>query len=174
MPNFLYSQRVGSEPAIIGLTNVNAYTNDATLTFQIDCRMADCIMYVEINDFDKIKGKKNFWDKIHDFWWFKILKIYDFEVSHTFSSIGERVMLLNAREVINKNSSEKLILLSSEDITERKKAEQEIKHLKDFYERILNKIPSDLVVFDSNHKYLFINEVMVLKKLLMVNNDYLQ
>ncbi|HEY6062571.1 MAG TPA: PAS domain S-box protein, partial [Chitinophagaceae bacterium] len=43
----------------------------------------------------------------------------DFEVTHTFSNIGERIMLLNAREVINKNSSEKLILLSIEDITER-------------------------------------------------------
>ncbi len=43
----------------------------------------------------------------------------NFEVTHTFSSIGERVMLLNAREVVNKKSSEKLILLSIEDITER-------------------------------------------------------
>jgi len=52
----------------------------------------------------------------------------DFEVTHTFSNIGERVMMLNAREVINKNSSEKLILLSIEDITDkviaRKKTEE--------------------------------------------------
>ena len=53
------------------------------------------------------------------------------------------------------------VVVNSRDITERKKAEQEIKHLKDFYERILNKIPSDLVVFDSKHKYLFINEVAI-------------
>lgn len=53
------------------------------------------------------------------------------------------------------------LVVNSRDITERKKAEQEIKHLKDFYERILNKIPSDIVVFDSNHKYLFINEVAI-------------
>jgi len=43
----------------------------------------------------------------------------EFEVKHTFSTIGERIMLLNAREVINKNSSEKLILLSIQDITEK-------------------------------------------------------
>lgn len=53
------------------------------------------------------------------------------------------------------------VVVNSRDITERKKAEQEIKHLKDFYERILNKIPSDLVVFDNKHKYLFINEVAI-------------
>ncbi len=29
----------------------------------------------------------------------------DFEVTHTFTTIGERIMLLNAREVINKKSS---------------------------------------------------------------------
>ena len=50
----------------------------------------------------------------------------DFEVTHTFSSIGERIMLLNAREVINKNSSEKLILLSIEDVTERKHVQEKI------------------------------------------------
>lgn len=50
----------------------------------------------------------------------------DFEVSNSFSSIGERVMLLNAREVINKSNSEKLILLSIEDITERALARTKI------------------------------------------------
>jgi hypothetical protein len=35
-----------------------------------------------------------------------------------FRNIGELIMLLNA-EVINKNTSEKLILLSIEDITEK-------------------------------------------------------
>ena len=41
----------------------------------------------------------------------------DFELTHTFATIGRRVMLLNAREIVNKNTSEKLILLSIEDIT---------------------------------------------------------
>ncbi|SOD92904.1 chemotaxis protein CheB [Spirosoma fluviale] len=41
-----------------------------------------------------------------------------FELTHTFAAIGRRVMLLNAREIIHKNSKEKLILLSIEDITQ--------------------------------------------------------
>lgn len=50
----------------------------------------------------------------------------DFEITHTFSTIGKRVMLLNAREIVNKNSLEKLILLSVEDITtETHQREQE-------------------------------------------------
>ncbi|HEX6426932.1 MAG TPA: chemotaxis protein CheB [Niastella sp.] len=43
----------------------------------------------------------------------------DYEVTHNFATIGNRTMLLNAREVINNKSPEKLILLSIEDITER-------------------------------------------------------
>ncbi|WP_332369111.1 ATP-binding protein [Spirosoma telluris] len=41
----------------------------------------------------------------------------DFEITHTFTAIGKRSMLLNAREIITQNSLEKLILLSIEDST---------------------------------------------------------
>lgn len=50
----------------------------------------------------------------------------DYEVTHNFSTIGNRTMLLNAREVINNKSPEKLILLSIEDITERVLARKKI------------------------------------------------
>ena len=45
----------------------------------------------------------------------------DFEVEHTFPAIGRRVMLLNARRVDHLQ----LILLAIEDITERRRAEQD-------------------------------------------------
>ncbi len=45
----------------------------------------------------------------------------DFEVEHDFPTIGHRVMLLNARRVDHLQ----LILLAIEDITERRRAEQE-------------------------------------------------
>ncbi|WP_081897836.1 CheR family methyltransferase [Flavobacterium sp. 83] len=43
----------------------------------------------------------------------------NFEVTHTFSSIGERIMLLNAHLIIQKTNKEQLILLAIEDITDR-------------------------------------------------------
>lgn len=43
----------------------------------------------------------------------------DFEVNHSFSGIGERIMLLNAHLIIQKKNSEPLILLAIEDITDR-------------------------------------------------------
>lgn len=45
----------------------------------------------------------------------------DYEVEHTFPSIGHRVMLLNAQHI----DSSQLILLALEDITERKQAANE-------------------------------------------------
>jgi len=45
-----------------------------------------------------------------------------FEVTHFFPTIGKKVMLLNARQIRNLNN-EPLILLSIEDITDRRKVE---------------------------------------------------
>jgi len=47
-------------------------------------------------------------------------KCVDVEVRHHFTTIGERVMLLNGCEMTREKEDEKLILLAIEDITERK------------------------------------------------------
>jgi two-component system CheB/CheR fusion protein len=43
----------------------------------------------------------------------------NFEVTHVFPGMGEKIMLLNAGRIIQKTHREKLILLAIEDITER-------------------------------------------------------
>ncbi|MEO6669304.1 MAG: CheR family methyltransferase [Ferruginibacter sp.] len=48
----------------------------------------------------------------------------NFEVTHQFRGIGERIMLLNAREIVRKAGEDKLILLVIRDITQRKKMER--------------------------------------------------
>lgn len=48
-------------------------------------------------------------------------KFNDFEVTHTFLTIGERTMLINARELAKESNGGKLILLAIDDITEQKK-----------------------------------------------------
>jgi PAS domain S-box-containing protein len=53
----------------------------------------------------------------------------NFEVEHEFPEIGRRTMLLNARQIYSKGIGAQMILLAIEDITERKKAEEEIKNL---------------------------------------------
>lgn len=45
------------------------------------------------------------------------------------------------------------------DITARKKYDSALRSQQKFYENILNKIPSDIAVFDNEHRYLFVNPV---------------
>jgi PAS domain S-box-containing protein len=47
-----------------------------------------------------------------------------FEVKHDFPGIGKRIMLLNARRIYLEANRTKLIILTIEDITERKKIEE--------------------------------------------------
>jgi two-component system CheB/CheR fusion protein len=53
--------------------------------------------------------------------------IVDFEVTHDFPGLGERVMLLNASRIFRDNSEEQSILLAIEDITERRKIDKKLK-----------------------------------------------
>jgi two-component system CheB/CheR fusion protein len=51
----------------------------------------------------------------------------NYEVSHVFSNIGRRIMLLNARQIQRLLGKERIILLAIEDITERRKIEEGLK-----------------------------------------------
>ncbi len=61
----------------------------------------------------------------------------DFEVTHTFPNIGELILLLNAREVTSKNDSEKLILLSIVDITDKVIAKRKSQEIQELYTKEL-------------------------------------
>jgi diguanylate cyclase (GGDEF)-like protein/PAS domain S-box-containing protein len=51
----------------------------------------------------------------------------DFEVDHDFESVGRKTMLLNARKIYRKMNHVEMILIAIEDITERKKAQEQLK-----------------------------------------------
>ena len=53
---------------------------------------------------------------------------YDFEITHTFPLIGERIMLLNASRISQQTNHEELILLAIEDITEVRNKAMELQH----------------------------------------------
>jgi PAS domain S-box-containing protein len=59
----------------------------------------------------------------------------NYEVEHDFSTIGKRVMLLNARKIQRGLGKEQIILLAIEDITRRKNIENELTHAKAEAER---------------------------------------
>jgi two-component system CheB/CheR fusion protein len=64
-----------------------------------------------------------------------------FEVQRNFASVGDRVMLLNARKIFSDGSSEHLILLVIEDITERRILEDSLKKNADYVKAILESSP---------------------------------
>ncbi|MGD9949140.1 MAG: PAS domain S-box protein, partial [Desulfobulbus sp.] len=60
----------------------------------------------------------------------------DYEVEHNFSTIGRRVMLLNARQIEQAMGKERIILLAIEDITERKHLNNLLADSEERYRRI--------------------------------------
>ena len=64
---------------------------------------------------------------------------HDFEVEHTFETIGRKIMLLNARRIYTKSSKTPLILLAIEDVTERE-------YYKKNLEALVRERTSELVV----------------------------
>lgn len=52
--------------------------------------------------------------------------IQDFEVVHTFPTIGEKTMLLNAKKIVRQNEDEELVVLIISDITEVKRLATEV------------------------------------------------
>jgi PAS domain S-box-containing protein len=67
--------------------------------------------------------------------------------------------VLDRGVVIEKNATGNplRIIGTHTDITEMKEAEQKLDEQRKFYESILNNMPADIAVFNSNHEYLFVN-----------------
>ncbi|MEI6585441.1 MAG: ATP-binding protein [Sediminibacterium sp.] len=66
--------------------------------------------------------------------------------------------------IVNAQGKNELIRGTIQDVTLRKKIEQEILQQKQFTEDILNNIPADIAVFDKNHNYLYINPKAIADK----------
>jgi two-component system CheB/CheR fusion protein len=77
-------------------------------------------------------------------------EFYDFEVTHVFPRLGEKIMLLNATRLHQKIHRDELILLSIEDNTERKKSRQAILESEERFETALAAVKG--VVWTNNSK----------------------
>ena len=81
-----------------------------------------------------------------------------YEVKHSFPGIGEKIMLLNARKVFQKNNRQQLILLAIEDITEHRKIQQILAEREAWLRNMANNAPVMIWVTDADKKVTFFNK----------------
>jgi signal transduction histidine kinase/DNA-binding response OmpR family regulator len=71
----------------------------------------------------------------------------DFELEHDFPAIGRRVMLLNARQLRGGGHAD-LLVLAMEDVTERRRAEAELKAVETYAQEIVDTVREPLLILD--------------------------
>jgi two-component system, chemotaxis family, CheB/CheR fusion protein len=88
-------------------------------------------------------------------------QVADFEVTHTFPHIGEKIMVLNARRLIRKLHKEHLILLAIEDITPYRHAQKQIAEREEWFHNMADNSPVMIWVADNNKKMQFVNKAFL-------------
>jgi len=71
----------------------------------------------------------------------------DFELEHTFPTIGRRVMLLNGRK-LRAGSHGELLVLAMEDVTDRRGAEAELASIEAYAQDIVDTVREPLLILD--------------------------
>lgn len=79
----------------------------------------------------------------------------DFEVEHTFPTIGRRILLLNASRFQSAECAPSLILLAIEDITERRRAEVALEDSELRYRRLFETAQDAILILDEQQGKIF-------------------
>ncbi|GGF25404.1 hypothetical protein GCM10011383_41220 [Hymenobacter cavernae] len=74
---------------------------------------------------------------------------------------GPRRLLRCLYPVFGPYGEVRMVIIYGVNITERYLAEQRLAEQREFYETILNQLPTDIAVFDNQHRYLFVNPVAI-------------
>ncbi|MCW3110895.1 MAG: signal transduction histidine kinase with CheB and CheR [Segetibacter sp.] len=83
---------------------------------------------------------------------------YGFELSHKFEGIGEKVLLLSVKKIIQKTNGSELILVAIEDITEHRQAERLLEEREAWLRNMANNVPVMLWVAETNESFTFVNK----------------
>ncbi len=82
--------------------------------------------------------------------------VQSFEVTHTFPEIGEKVMRLNARKVVQHQRQE-AVLLAVEDITDHRRAQQLLEERQAWFSDLMNNAPTLIWVSAPDTTFSFVN-----------------
>jgi PAS domain S-box-containing protein len=81
--------------------------------------------------------------------------VHDFEVEHTFPTIGRKILLLNASRFQSAECAPSLILLAIEDITERRRAEVALEDSELRYRRLFETAQDAILILDERQGKIF-------------------
>jgi PAS domain S-box-containing protein len=77
---------------------------------------------------------------------------------------------------LSEKDGELIYIGNCRDVSEHILSQQKTSQQKDFYEKIIDNIPTDIAVFDSNHNYLYLNPFAIknneLRKFIVGKNDF--
>ena len=68
---------------------------------------------------------------------------------------------LSGQPILDRQGKVVQFFAFEEDITEKKQVQQKLDEQRNFFEDVLNNIPSDIAVFDKEHRYLFLNPIAI-------------
>lgn len=83
--------------------------------------------------------------------------ISDFEVTHNFPVIGERTMIINAREILREEGGEKLMLIVFEDVTDKRIAEKNIEKSEIKFKLLADSIPQLIWITNAAGNFEYFN-----------------
>ncbi|MBD3346588.1 MAG: PAS domain S-box protein [Chitinivibrionales bacterium] len=83
--------------------------------------------------------------------------IEDFEVQHRFENIGQKVMMLNARQMVQGPGKSPLILLAIEDVTDQYENRVRLEEAELKYHKFVEEINSIIIGFDRQGNITFFN-----------------
>jgi two-component system CheB/CheR fusion protein len=80
------------------------------------------------------------------------------KITHYFPGIGEKILILSTKKVIQKTHNEQLILLAFEDITEHQHAERLLEEREAWFHNMADNAPVMIWVADTNKQMTFFNK----------------
>ncbi|HMG16270.1 MAG TPA: PAS domain S-box protein, partial [Saprospiraceae bacterium] len=83
---------------------------------------------------------------------------FGFEMTHNFPNIGERTMLLNAREIVKEDNNEPLILLAIRDVTDKRIVEKNLAKSENKFQRLAEFMPQMVWTGDQDGKQNYFNQ----------------
>ena len=98
------------------------------------------------------------------------------EITYRISHKNGNYLWFLTHLYVAENKSSVSFIGKSKDITDQVEARLKLQREKEFYIKILDRLPTDVAVFDSNHKYIYLNPTAIkndeLRKFIIGKDDF--